>query len=57
MKKLITNILFAGLFSLTILLLSAAGGYAFNNTPIKYVVVFAILWQIQLFIIILWEEK
>lgn len=57
MKKLITNILFAGLLSLTILLLSAAGGYAFNNTPIKYVVVFAILWQIQLFITILWEEK
>lgn len=55
MKKLISNTMFAGLFYLTILLLSAAAGYAFNNVPIKYVIVFAILWQIQMFILILWE--
>jgi hypothetical protein len=57
MKKLFSNTMFAGLFSLTILLLSAAGGYAFNNVPIKYVIVFGILWQIQMFILILWEES
>ena len=57
MKKLFSNTMFAGLCSLTILLLSAAAGYAFNNVPIKYVIVFGILWQIQMFILILWEES
>lgn len=56
MKKLISNLLLAIFVMLTLALLWAGVGYTFDDAPIKYVIVYGILWEINLFITILWED-
>lgn len=57
MNKLLSAYIQLAFAAITLLPIYAAAGYAFNNVPIKYVIVFGILWQIQMFILILWEES
>ena len=57
MKTIISNIIL-GIFALLTLVLVWAGvGYSFDFLPLKYCVIYGILWQVNLFITILWEDS
>ena len=56
MKVLSSNLLVAVFCLLTLALIMAGVGYSFDALPLKYVIVFGILWEIDLFITIFWED-
>lgn len=57
MKVLSSNLLVAVFCLLTLALIIAWVGYSFDKLPMKYCLVYGILWSVQLAITILWEEK
>ena len=57
MKQVFDTYIQAVFVLLTLALIYAGAGYAFGNLPIKYCVIYGILWQVHLFLMVFWEES
>ena len=57
MKRKISNALCVAFGLITLALIWAGAGYSFDKLPMKYCVIYGILWQVNLFITILWEDS
>lgn len=57
MKRKLSNLLVAVFVLLTLALIWAGAGYAFDKLPIRYCILFGILWESLFVILVFWEEK
>ena len=57
MKRKISNALCVAFGLITLALIWAGAGCSFDKLPMKYCLVYGILWSVQLAITIFWEEK
>jgi len=57
MKRKISNALCVAFGLITLALSWAGAGYLLDKLPMKYCLVYGILWPVQFAITIFWEEK